>query len=44
MMVALQPPRIVSVPIAEALATPRRVPVDSDSVATARDLGVSFGD
>ena len=44
MMVALQPPRIVAVPIQEALATPRRVPLDSDSVATARDLGVSFGD
>jgi 6-phosphofructokinase 1 len=44
MMVALQPPRIVSVSIEEALAKPRRVPLDSDSVATARDLGVSFGD
>ena len=44
MMVALQPPRIVPVPIQEALATPRRVPLDSDSVATARDLGISFGD
>jgi 6-phosphofructokinase 1 len=44
MMVALQPPRIVAVPIEEALARPRRVPLDSDSVATARDLGVSFGD
>jgi ATP-dependent phosphofructokinase / diphosphate-dependent phosphofructokinase len=44
MMVALQPPRIVPVPIQEALASPRRVPLDSDSVATARDLGVSFGD
>ena len=44
MMVALQPPRIVSVPIAEALAMPRRVPLDSDSMATARDLGISFGD
>ena len=44
MMVALQPPRIVAVPIEEALAKPRRVPLDSDSVATARDLGVSFGD
>jgi 6-phosphofructokinase 1 len=44
MMVALQPPRIVSVSIEEALATPRRIPLDSDSIATARDLGVSFGD
>jgi 6-phosphofructokinase 1 len=44
MMVALQPPRIVSVPLAEALALPRRVPLDSDAIATARDLGISFGD
>src|SRR5207249_2066052 len=39
MMVALQPPRIVAVPLEEALATPRRVPLDSDNIATARDLG-----
>jgi 6-phosphofructokinase len=44
MMVALQPPNIVPVPLEEALATPRRVRLDSDSVATARDLGISFGD
>jgi len=44
MMVALQPPRIVAVPLEEALAAPRRVPLDSDSIATARDLGISFGD
>jgi 6-phosphofructokinase 1 len=44
MMVALQPPRIVPVPIADALATPRRVPLDADVIATARDLGTSFGD
>ena len=44
MMVALQPPRIVAVPIADAIASPRTVPLDSDSIATARDLGTSFGD
>ena len=44
MMVALQPPRIVPIAIEEALAAPRRVPLDSDTIATARDLGVSFGD
>jgi 6-phosphofructokinase 1 len=44
MMVALQPPRIVPVPIAEAVATPKRVPLDSDTLMTARDLGTSFGD
>ena len=44
MMVALQPPDIVAVPIAEAIAKPRRVPLDSDVIATARDLGISLGD
>jgi ATP-dependent phosphofructokinase / diphosphate-dependent phosphofructokinase len=44
MMVALHPPIIDAVPIAEAIATPRRVPLDSDVIATARDLGISLGD
>jgi 6-phosphofructokinase 1 len=43
-MVALQPPRIAPVSISEAIASPRRVPLDSDTMITARDLGVSFGD
>jgi len=43
-MVALQPPSIVAVSLEEALATPRRVALDSDSIASARDLGISFGD
>ena len=43
-MVALRPPGIAAVPIVEALATPKRVPLDSDTLATARDLGISLGD
>jgi phosphofructokinase-like protein len=43
-MVALRPPVITAIPIEEALATPRRVPLDSDTIATARDLGISLGD
>lgn len=43
-MVALQPPAITAVPIEEALAVSKRVSLDSDSVLTARDLGISFGD
>jgi 6-phosphofructokinase 1 len=43
-MVALLPPRIAAVPLEEALATPRRVSLDSDTIATARELGTSFGD
>ncbi len=43
-MVALDPPKVITIPIAEALGGVRGVPLDSDSVQTARDLGVSFGD
>ena len=43
-MVALQPPIIAAVPLEEALAAPKRVPLDSDTIATARDLGISLGD
>ena len=43
-MVALRPPTISPIPIDEALAAPKRVPLDSDTIATARDLGISLGD
>jgi 6-phosphofructokinase 1 len=43
-MVALQPPTIGAVPLAEALAKPKLVPLDSDSVLTARDIGICLGD
>jgi 6-phosphofructokinase 1 len=43
-MVALQPPTIAAVPLEQALATPKRVPLDSDTIATARDIGISLGD
>lgn len=43
-MVALQSPHIVTIPIAEALAVPRRVDPNHDIVRTARAVGVSFGD
>src|SRR5574341_474400 len=43
-MVALDPPTITLVPLAEALAEPKRVPLDSDSVQTARELGTCLGD
>lgn len=42
-MVALLPPHIRTVPLNEAL-TMKRVPLDGDTVLTARDLGISFGD
>ena len=43
-MVALRPPAIAAVALEEALATPKRVPLDSDTIATARELGISLGD
>jgi 6-phosphofructokinase 1 len=43
-MVALQTPHIVCIPIAEALAVPKRVDPNHDVVQTARETGISFGD
>ena len=43
-MVALQPPVITAIPLAEALAHPKLVPLDSDTILTARDLGICLGD
>src|SRR3954463_13213988 len=43
-MVALQSPNIVTIPIEEALAVPKRVDPTHDTVLTARATGISFGD
>ena len=43
-MVALQTPRIVTIPITEALKETKRVDPSHDIVLTARALGISFGD
>jgi 6-phosphofructokinase 1 len=43
-MVALQSPHIVTIPIEEALAAPKRVDPLHDVVLTARGTGISFGD
>jgi phosphofructokinase-like protein len=43
-MVALRPPEIVPVPIPEVIARTKRVPLQSDTILTCRDLGISFGD
>ncbi|MGH7673941.1 MAG: 6-phosphofructokinase, partial [Gemmatimonadales bacterium] len=44
MMVALQPPDIVPVPLEDVVRAPKQVPLDSDTIATARELGISLGD
>lgn len=43
-MVALRSPHIDLVPLGEALGVQKRVLVDGDTVLTARDLGICFGD
>ncbi len=43
-MVALDPPVVRAVPLAEATSRMKTVPIDSDTMMTARDLGVSFGE
>ncbi len=43
-MVALHPPDVRAVPLEEAIAHIKLVPVNGDIVQTARDMGISFGD
>ena len=43
-MVGLQPPEVVYVPLEEATRRLKLVPLDGDTMRTARDLGINFGD
>lgn len=43
-MVALDPPEVKYVPLDEATRRMKTVPLDSDTIQTARDLGSCFGD
>lgn len=43
-MVSLHAGKIVDVSLAEAIAVPKRVDIDSDPVITARGMSISFGD
>ncbi|MCL0076059.1 ATP-dependent 6-phosphofructokinase [Dehalococcoidia bacterium] len=43
-MVALSGSNIISVPLTEVLKSKKMVPLDSDRVMTAREIGISFGD
>lgn len=43
-MVALNEPRIDYVPLSEAIGALRTVPIDCDTIVTARDVGICFGD
>ncbi|MCX6055009.1 MAG: ATP-dependent 6-phosphofructokinase [Chloroflexi bacterium] len=43
-MVALDPPVVKYVPLADATSRMKNVPLDCDTMLTARDLGICFGD
>jgi ATP-dependent phosphofructokinase / diphosphate-dependent phosphofructokinase len=43
-MVALDPPTVRYVPLKEATRRIKRIPLDCDTLLTARDLGICFGD
>ncbi len=43
-MVALQSSRIVTVPLEQAITEMKFVPLDSDVIISARELGIAFGD
>lgn len=43
-MVALDPPQIKAVPLESVIGKTRNVPLDCDTIQTARDIGISFGD
>jgi hypothetical protein len=45
-MVALHPPKVLAVPLARAAGHGRmkKVPLGSDIVQSARDMGIGFGD
>ena len=43
-MVALNPPTVNYVPLAEATRRQKKVPLDCDTILTARDMGINFGD
>ncbi len=43
-MVALDPPRVRLVPLAEVSGRMKTVPLDGDTLLTAREMGISFGD
>jgi ATP-dependent phosphofructokinase / diphosphate-dependent phosphofructokinase len=43
-MVGLNGPDITRVPLEQIVGRAKNVPLDSDTIQTARDLGISLGD
>jgi 6-phosphofructokinase 1 len=44
LMVSFRPPHMVSVPLEVAIRGRKCVPLDSDTILTARELGICLGD
>jgi 6-phosphofructokinase 1 len=43
-MVALDPPTVKTVPLEEAISKMKSVPLECDTILTARSLGICLGD
>lgn len=43
-MVALDPPVVKAIPLSDAIGRMKTVPLDCDTILTARSIGISFGD
>ena len=43
-MIGYNPPELARVPLEDVIGRPKHVPLDSDTVLTARQLGISLGD
>ena len=43
-MVALNPPDVNAVPLEDVIGKTRCVPLNNDTVQTAREIGICFGD
>ncbi|BCB97215.1 ATP-dependent 6-phosphofructokinase [Dissulfurispira thermophila] len=43
-MVALDPPDVKAVPLEKVVGSMKKVPIDGDTVKTAREIGICFGD
>lgn len=43
-MIALDPPDVKAVPLEKVVGSTKRVPADGDTVKTAREIGICFGD
>ena len=43
-MVALDPPVVKAIPLDEVIGKIKCVPINGDTVQTARDIGICFGD